>query len=147
MIKQHYRVLKYIHKHKGIDKAKLLKRFPDFEDSLIYISKYLYVEDENKKDLEIIKGHLSKKANELKLNSNQRLEYIESNMLKFTYDDSVVFYSTKLSFQEYLEKKRHDTWLFWFPYTVTTVIAVISATPTVIEIIKYIFALFSKGTP
>lgn len=147
MIKQHYKVLKYIHRHKKISKAELLKKFPFFESCLTYISEYVYVEDENEKNQNAIKDSLVIKAKELNLNIGQTSEYINANMPELPYDDSLVFYFTKLSFQEYLEKKRHDAWLFWFPYTITTIIAAISAIPTVVKIIEYISGLFLKGAP
>lgn len=126
MTKQHYKVLKYIHKHQPIRKSDVLKKFPDFEKYLTHISEYLDIEDQNKDIQKSVESQLVKEAKELGLNVGETSEYIQSYMPNDNPNDSYIFYSTKLLFQEYLEKKRHDAWLFWFPYIITTIIAIAS---------------------
>lgn len=72
MLKYHYRILKYIHKHEPISKSDILKKFSDFEEHATYISSYILVEDKNT-DVEIgIKSRLFNEAREKGLNVSER---------------------------------------------------------------------------
>ncbi len=112
-----YRVLKYIKRHPEVTRENLYKKFDFLEKDYEYVSPYL------------------------KIDNKQRI--VEDGM--DTGKEEVVGSSTYVlnhAGYEKLEKKRHDTWLFWFPYVITTIIATISATPTIVKIVKFICNLF-----
>lgn len=106
MLKYKCRVLKYIRRHPKINKADLLKKFPDFENCLPEICDYLDIEDEN---------HLIEQAEEIRVTTeadkfcktvSEKSEYMSANRIEYDYDDSIVFYSTNKLFNEACEQKK-----------------------------------------
>lgn len=149
MLKQQYRILKYIYKNPEIKKSELLQKFPDFEKHERGISEYVYVTNKNKDAVSEIEEKLFKEASEKHLPILESSEYVDKNMPKDIQnitDNSLITYSTKLNFQEYLENKRHDEFVFWLPYAITTFIALVSAAPTIYKIVIFIYELFQKST-
>lgn len=149
MLKQQYRILKYIYKNPETKKSKLLQKFPDFEKYERSISEYVYVTSKNNNTVSEIEEKLFNEANEKHLSILESSEYVRNNMPKDIQnitDNSLITYSTKLNFQEYLESNRHDEFVFWLPYTITTFIALVSAAPTIYKIVMFICELFQKST-
>lgn len=96
-----YKVLKYVKRHPEVTKKKLYEKYSFLESDYRYISVFLYIE-------------------------NQEPEF-DNGMPTGRWivtDNST--YALNHSGYEQLEKKRHDTWLFWFPYIITTLIAIAS---------------------
>lgn len=147
MLNRTYRILKYIYKHPRITKAKLLEKFRDFEKYQSCISEYVIVENESKDREYEIMEKLILKAGELGLSIGEQCEYVNANMpenLDNSVDNSLIFYSANNLFQLEIERRRRDARMFWVPYTITTVIAIISAAPTIYEIFNFILQLFLK---
>lgn len=90
------------------------------------ISEYVIVTDNNVDIVGKYEEKLILAAEQLNINMSKIPSYIEENMpdIKNVIDDTLILYSTNLKFDEYYEKKKHDAWLFWFPYLITTLIAV-----------------------
>lgn len=129
MVKQQYRILKYIYKNPRITKSSLLKKFYDFEKYKASISEYVHEENENKDIESKIRDSLIADTNGKGMSMSEIENYVKNNMpedIQNIIDNSLIFFSTNLKFQEYFEKKRHDTLLFWLPYTITTIIAIAS---------------------
>lgn len=124
MLKKTYKILKYIYKNPNISKPELEKKFSDFEKYTGCISAYVAKTDKNV-------NHLDKfveEAQKLGLTNGELNQYVSEHMasVQDADDDLLILYSTNLKFDEYREKKKHDTLLFWFPYTITTLIAIAS---------------------
>lgn len=149
MLNREYRILKYIYKHPKITKLKLLQKFHDFEEYQTSISEYVFEENKNKDDISETRDCLVNQALDAEMSIGEISEYVKKNMpdIENIVDNSLIFFSTKKSFKEYLEKRRHDRWLFLFPYAITTMISFISASPTIYKIIKFVINFFTKGTP
>lgn len=150
MLKQQYQILKYIYKNPEITKSALLQKFSDFEKHERSISEYVQVTDKNTDVEAEIREKLFIETSEKHMTNIEASEYVEKHMpknIENITDNSLITYSAKLNFQEYLESKRHNAVLFWLPYAITTFIALISAAPTIYKIIMFIFSLFEKSTP
>lgn len=128
MLKKTYKILKYIYKNPNISKSELEKKFSDFEKYQSCISSYVSVNDTNKDIEEETRSKLNLECQKLGLKIGESAEYVSKHManVQNITDDSLIFYSTNLTFDEYHEKRKHDTWFFWFPYTITTLIAIAS---------------------
>lgn len=128
MLKKSYKILKYIYKNPAISKMKVCHKFPDFEKYEHTISSYVIIADNNVDVEQEYEEKLMLEANEKGLNLSEQAAYIRENMknIENIYDKELVLYSTNLKFDEYREKKGHDMWLFWVPYTITTIIAIIA---------------------
>lgn len=128
MLNKSYKILKYIYRNPNITKEKIVKKFPEFEKYKKCISEYVLVTDNNVDIVEKYEEKLIMEAGQLNLNISEMSAYIEENMpdVKNVIDNNLILYSTNLKFDEYYEKKRHDAWLFWFPYIITTLIAITS---------------------
>lgn len=128
MLKKSYKILKYIYRNPAISKRKISQRFPDFEKYEHTISGYVIIVDNNVDIEQECEEKLVLEANEKGLNLSEQADYIRKNMKNVNniYDRELVLYSTNLKFDEYREKKRHDILLFWVPYIITTIIAIIS---------------------
>ncbi len=126
MLNKSYKILKYIYRNPNITKEKVLKKFPEFMKYEKCISEYVIVTDNNVDIVEKYEEKLIMEADQLNLNISEMSSYIERNMpdIKNVIDDRLILYSTNLKFDEYYEKKKHDAWLFWFPYIITTLIAI-----------------------
>lgn len=114
-----YRVLKYVKRHPEVTKRNLYEKYDFLEKDYKYIGDFLCIE-------------------------NQEPE-VDNGMPtgKWLIVDTSTYVLNHAGYEQ-LEKKRHDTWLFWFPYAVTTIIAAISAAPTVVKIVKFICNLFQS---
>lgn len=128
MLKRTYKILKYIHKNPNISKSKLLKKFSDFEKYQNTVSEYIVMTDTNKFFEQDKTENLIIEAEQLGLNMLEVSDFIKNHSKESTisHDDSLVFYSTNLKFDEYLENKKHKDFLFWVPYTITTILAIAS---------------------
>ncbi len=147
MLNRTYRILKYIYKHPRITKARLLEKFRDFEKYQSCISEYVIVENENRDRESEIMEKLILKAGELGLSIGEQCEYINANMpedIDNPVYNSLIFYSTNNLFQLEIERRRHDARMFWVPYIITTIMAIIAAAPTIHKIFKFIFQIFLK---
>lgn len=150
MLKRQYRILKHIYKHPEITKSALLQKFPDFQKHEKSISEYVQVTDKNKDIVSETQEMLHYEASKKHMTVSEQTMYVNKNMpknIQNTIDDSLITYSAKLNFQEYLENKKHKAFLFWLPYIITTFIALISAAPTIYKIIIFILNLLQKSTP
>lgn len=128
MLNKTYKILKYIHKNPKIKKSDLLMKFSDFEKYQNCISEYVIVTDDNINLEKVEEETLIIEANQLGLSIGETSDYIKNNKARTenSINNSLILYSTNLNFNEYFEKKKHDAWLFWFPYTLTTFIAIAS---------------------
>lgn len=126
MLNKLYKILKYIYHNPNITKEKVLIKFPEFMKYENCISEYVIVTDNNVDIVGKYEEKLILAAEQLNINMSKIPSYIEENMpeIKNVIDDTLILYSTNLKFDEYYEKKKHDAWLFWFPYLITTLIAV-----------------------
>lgn len=128
MLKKSYKILKYIYKNPTISKGKICEKFSDFERYESTILDYVIIEDNN---VDIEQESIEKlilEADEKGMKISEQTDYITENMkdIENVYDEELVLYSTNLKFNEYREKKKRDAWLFWVPYTITTIIAIIA---------------------
>ncbi len=119
MRKREYKVLKYVKRHPGVTKQRLYSKFPFLEDDFHYINDYFWIDDLEK---DVCNG----------------LETGTSHVV----DTST--YRLKHKGYEEIEKKRHDKWLFWFPYAITTIIA---ATSAIFQALNFIMENFPKVAP
>lgn len=128
MLNKSYKILKCIYHNPNITKEEILNKFPEFEKYKNCISEYVYITDNNIDIVGTYEEKLILEAERLNLNVSEMSSYIEENMPdeENVIDNKLILYSTNLKFDEYYEKKIHDAWLFWFPYTVTTLIAIAS---------------------
>lgn len=128
MLKKTYKILRHIHRNPNITKEKLNKNFADFEKYHNTISDYVNVVDENIDYEQLCEEKYILDAEKRELNISESAKYVENKMqgIKNVTDDTLIYYSTNLKFDEYCEKKRHDALLFWVPYTITTVLAIAS---------------------
>lgn len=117
-----YKVVRYIKHHPGITKESLYKKF-----NFLNAETYKYIKDYI--DIE----HPEPELND---NGNPTGNWVVGESSTFSINHFG---------EEILEKRRHDKWLFWFPYIVTTIIALISAAPTIYKIINYFCRIFSSG--
>lgn len=126
MLNKSYKILKYIYRNPNITKEKVLKKFPEFMKYENCISEYVIVTDNNVDVVGKYEEKLIMEVDQLNLNISEMSSYIERNMpdIKNAIDDRLILFSTNLKFDEYYEKKKHDAWLFWFPYIITTLIAI-----------------------
>lgn len=126
MLNKSYKILKYIYRNPNITKEKVLKKFPEFMKYENCISEYVTVTDNNADVVGKYEEKLIMEADQLNLNRSEMSSYIERNMpdIKNVIDDRLILFSTNLKFDEYYEKKKHDARLFWFPYIITTLIAI-----------------------
>lgn len=124
MLKKTYKILKYIYKNLNISKSELEKKFSDFEKYQSCITAYVTKIDKNENCLDKFVAE----AQSLGLTNGELNQYVSERManVQDIDDDLLILYSTNLTFDEYHEKRKHDTWLFWFPYTITTLIAIAS---------------------
>lgn len=106
MLKYKCRVLKYIHKHPQINKADLLKKFPDFESCLPEIQKYLDIEDENRLIEQAEEIRVTTEADKFCKTVSESSEYISKHRKEYDYNDSIVLYSTNKLFNEACEQKK-----------------------------------------
>ncbi len=106
MLKYKCRVLKYIHKHPQINKADLLKKFPDFESCLPEIYEYLDIEDENHLIEQAEEHRVTTEAGKLYKSVYEQSEYISKHRKEYDYNDSIVLYSTNKLFNEACEQKK-----------------------------------------
>lgn len=95
-------MLKFIKKKKRVSEAVLLEKFNDFDSKRMNFSLLIVRTDEGEKEFE-------EKFEE---------EYEEN--------PSKVFYTLSREGYQYFDDKTHERWLFWFPYTITTLIAIAS---------------------
>ena len=125
MLKKSFKILKYIYKNPGVTKERLVQRFPEFDKYRKFISDYVIVEDKNINIESEYEEKLLLEAQKKNLNISETAEYVNNNMLDIlnAIDDKQIFYSVNLNFNEFYEKKKHEACLFWFPYIITTLIA------------------------
>lgn len=129
MLKRQYRILKYIYKNPEIKKSELMQKFSDFEKYEKSISEYVLVTDKNFDVESEIREKLSCEAMQKHMNNSEISEYINQNIpkdIQNTTNNSLIFFSANLKFQEELENRRRNAFLFWFPYSITTIIAIAS---------------------
>lgn len=105
-----YRVLKYIKKHPKVTKEKLYKKFDFLKDDYKYVSEYVYISDLQP---DVVDGVVT---------------------YSWVAVDTSTYELNHLG-EEQLERKQHDACLFWFPYIITTIIALASV---VIQILNFI---------
>ena len=113
MLNSEYKVLKYIYKHPEVSFKKLKCKFPKFEnlnttlrrlDSYIEWSKMEELVDDNN----IYTGNF---------------HFVDDSTFEISRED-----------EQLIEKKQHEFWAFFFPYAITTLIAVASVVIQIIEI-------------
>lgn len=112
MLKYEYKILKYIYRHEGKSAKQLTEKFPYIDDYYFRIKKYL---DE-----------------EPAINI-----YSESVCAKKGLDENETVICINLEGEEIVERKRHEFWSFFFPYAITTLVALAS-------VIAQIAPLFNK---
>lgn len=109
MLQKTYKILKYIYKNPNISKSELKKKFSDFEKYQSCISSYVSktnnnVDIERKTEEESIE-----EAHKLGLSNAELAKYVKEhtpdNVQNIT-DNSLIVYSTNLTFDEYHEKKK-----------------------------------------
>lgn len=128
MLKAAYKILKYINQNPNVSKLKLQEKFSDFEKYETYISEYVFKTNNNVDIEQNTEEKLILKAQNLGFDISQTSKYIKENMenIKNVTDNGLILYSTNLRFDEYKENQTYNAWLFWFPYTITTLIAIAS---------------------
>lgn len=131
MVNRQRKILKYIYKNPDITLSAILREFPDFEkyesaskDYLRTTNRYIDVKKkwEDKLYLEAENNGVPYEERQKYIDSHMPLDKVTS----VPDENDYKFYSTNLNFQEYLEKRRHETILFWVPYGLTTIIAAVS---------------------
>lgn len=128
MLKKSYKILKYIYKNPNISKSELLRKFPDFEIYAQCVSAYVYKIDNNQNIVRDIEDQTCFEMANKGYNLSEISDYISksaSNMQNIT-DSNLITYSTNFKFEDYFEKRKHEKWFFWLPYSITTFIAIIS---------------------
>lgn len=104
MLNSEYKVLKYIYRHPDVSFKKLKKKFSKLNLSIVLRRQGHYLEW-------------------TKLEETQDKNGAYTGNYQFS-DDSIFYVS--YSGEEYIEKKQHDFWTFFFPYAITTLIAISS---------------------
>lgn len=139
--KDYYKILCYIKKNYSVSKSELLRVFPHFDNVYSYIKFALDEEDKNE---EIFQDKLEKYN--YYLHVLELPEYVNGEIQppEVCSNNDYIYYTLNNSGYEHLEKRQRDAWLFWFPYTVTTIIA---ASSVILEIINFICEHCTKGTP
>lgn len=122
MLKREIKVLKYVKKHPDITRKVLYEKFPFLEDDYHYVQKHLVAYGEEP----IFYNGLETGEYQLTDNSTYRLSH---------------------EGEQFFKDKSDKFWSFILPYGITTFIALISATPTIYKIFKFICGLFVQGTP
>lgn len=112
MLNSEYKVLKYISRHENCTYQNLKTKFrkKDIDQILPYINEY-------------IDGDAMKE---------QMVDGIYNSVFKY---DSDAKFRLSRSGEELIERKRHEFWAFFFPYAITTLIALSSVVAQIIEIL------------
>lgn len=128
MLEKTYKILKYISKRPNTTKQELTKKFSFFENYKNTILDYVYIVDKNVDFVQQNEEKLISEAEQQGLCISEISKYVNERMsdVKSETDDELIFYSTNLKFEEYCERKRQNALMFWVPYIITTVIAIIS---------------------
>lgn len=139
--KEEAKILKYLKKKKKVNEKQVTEKFPDFDENYWFISTYIDKVDLSQKDFD-----------DLMVEFNQK-RFVDKTIPEdaeppeYQPNTERIFYQLSREGHEYFYKKRHDAWLFWFPYIVTTLISIVAAAPTIYKIFKFISGLFIQGTP
>ena len=105
-----------------------MEEFNYFESYKNAILDYVYIVDKNIDFVQKKEEELYLESEKQGLSVSEISEYVNKRMsdVKNIADDRLIFYSTNQKFEEYCERKKHDAMMFWVPYTITTVIAILS---------------------
>lgn len=143
ILKDEYRILKYVKKHKVVTKSELIRIFPHFNSiwSNSIIQCYL---DETNENREIFNKKQDEYDKNLFVLKNPSYVNGEIEPPKYVNDYDKITYRINRDGQEYFEKKQREFWVFILPYGITTIIA---ATSVILEIINFILNHCSKGAP
>lgn len=124
LYKDEIKILKYIkrqtRKHVPISEAALMQKFNNFNKKYMNLSSLIVRNDTGEE--EFIKRESKFYASQKNVNVNETLTFNEL----YVADPKKVFYTLSRQGYQYLYDKQHNTWLFWFPYTITTLIAIAS---------------------
>lgn len=121
VFRREIKILKYIYWRKVVTNKQLSKRFHDID--------YYYEHLKTK--------YIHEDAAKLVLFDSVRKR-------KHIPDDEPVFYLTIYG-DDVVVNNRHQFWGFFFPYVITTIIALISAAPTIHKIINYFCRIFGSS--
>lgn len=129
--KSELKILKYIKKRGSVSELELRQKFKSFETDKYYISSLIQTRDLNEEESEMRRiQYYSSRDESIPVGLQEPYEDdIESNPYYITYTLSRAGY-------EYFYQKRHDAWLFWFPYGITTLIAATSVIVQLINLFK-----------
>ena len=119
MLNSEYKLLKYISKHPDVSFKKLKNKFRKFENLTTTLRRL---------DTYIEWSKMEESANE---------NNIPTGNYHFV-DDST--FNISRNGEELIEKKNHEFWSFFFPYAITTLIAVASVVVQIIELLLNVSA-------
>lgn len=119
--KQELKILKYIKKNAPVAEPELTSKFYDFEHDRYYISSLIDRRDLNEEERQRREAEYYQNIDK-DIPVGQQKPY-EAD---FEYSPYHVFYSLTRAGQQYFDDKRRDAWSHWFPYTITTIIAIAS---------------------
>lgn len=111
MLKRENKVLKYLGRHKAVPKRRLLEKFPYLKDDINFLTGYIVFDE----------GEVQRKD-----------EYETGETIPT--DDSL--YSLSRDGIKYLEEKRKEWVIFFYPYAITTLIAVASVVVQIINLFR-----------
>lgn len=113
-------MLKFIKKKKRVSEAVLLEKFNNFDSKRMNFSLLIVRTDEGEKEFEEKQTKFYASQTGIPLNKQEKFEE------EYEENTNKVFYTLSREGYQYFDDKTHDTWLFWFPYTITTLIAIAS---------------------
>lgn len=129
MLKREHAILKYIKKNQPVSEKDLRDKFTNFDLCITYISSFIVKRDtdEAKRQEDMIKFFDSQRD----VPVGKVKEYVSD----LPINQHHILYTLSHCGEEYFEKKTHDAWLFWFPYAVTTIIAMVAVLSQILSFI------------
>lgn len=118
--KDELKMLKFIKKKKRVSEAVLLEKFNDFDSKRMNFSLLIIRTDEG--EIEFGENKAKFYASQKGIPIGQQKNFPE----EYEENPNKVFYTLSREGYQYFDDKTHERWLFWFPYTITTLIATAS---------------------
>lgn len=128
MLNYEYRILKHIRKNPNITRKNIIEKFDKFEKYENSISDYVFKDDKNADKSPEPKEEIIASISRSNIPIGMQAGYLDENTsdAQIESNDSLIFFSTNRYFELEVERRRREAWLRWFPYTITTLIAIAS---------------------
>lgn len=113
MLNEEYKIMKYIYKHKNCTYQMLESKFPK-EDMYEYLVRYSSYFDGDAP-------------------TEQMTNNVYNGEYKYASTAKVI---VSHAGEEYIEHKQHEFWAFFFPYAITTLIALSSVIAQIVDLLN-----------